>query len=215
MPLIITIHPILENTLPNLNYKDLQTIKQLIPDTISSQFYSDLIDFILYSPMVEYLEHCTTITKMKASKGLNFFNVTPPECIVNFQHITSLGLSSLSILEIPEYITELTNLVKLKVTNCPVKTLPARIGNLINLQQLAVGLCDHFTHFPSSIKKLNRLQKIMIRQCYNFKFDYTKIIALRGLEKLVVMGGVRYYKQLVRLENALKLRDVTFKRVYT
>jgi hypothetical protein len=130
--------PVLDITLPNLEYITILTLQKVI--NLETPFYKKEIDIIAKSEFITFLkEKCCQKYTISELTNLKFLSISNNE-------LTSL----------PDSIGNLINLTHLSIDNNNLTSLPDSIGNLINLEMLSI-YNNNLTNLPKNIKNLTKL----------------------------------------------------------
>jgi len=195
-------------------------LQRIIPEKLSSDYYNQVIDRVVYQPFVDSLFRCyplqldpqKILTSVKKQK-LKMTGIQIPTTIANLQQLRYLCIGT--IIEVPKCVTDLENLETLKVWNSPLGSLPRTLGNLTKLRVLELEFCRNLQRLPASVTKLGRLEKLRLNSCDRFKFETRVFLGLSGLKRFDIVGGhFKHWEQAMALSEILRLRGVDVEREF-
>jgi Leucine-rich repeat (LRR) protein len=159
--ILIYYQPVLDYTIPNLNYSSILILRKII--NLETPFYIQEIETIAKTELITFLnEKCNreyTLTELTNLVSLNIDEnklTELPDSIGNLTNLTNLSIYMNQLTSLPDSIGNLTNLTRLWLYDNELTSLPDSIGNLTNLGYLHIS-CNRLTSLPDSIKNLTKL----------------------------------------------------------
>jgi len=159
--------PVLDYTLPNLEYSTILKLQKVI--NLEEPYYTQQIDTIGKTELITFLkEKCNrknAIGDLTNLTNLSIYNnneiIRLPESIGNLINLTKLWIEFTKLSSLPDSIGNLTKLILLNISDNNLTSLPDSIGNFINLQYLLIKN-NQLTNLPDSIGNLINLKSLSI-----------------------------------------------------
>ncbi|XP_042753238.1 putative disease resistance RPP13-like protein 1 [Lactuca sativa] len=137
------------------------------------------------------------------------------ELLHKLQFIRVLGLSGLTIREVPESIGSLKHLRYLNFSFTSITCLPEQVSDLYNLQSLLVHHCYKLSSLPKSFAKLINLRHLDVRKTPNLKkmpLGMGGLMSLQTLTKVFIEEGngfkISDLKGLLDLQGRLSIKGL-------